>query len=198
MTSDSNACRSGLSREAALGRLHAWTQGESLRRHARAVELVMRAAAHRYGRGAVDEELFGLAGLLHDADYEAWPGDHPRRIEAWLRDQGEGPLADAVAAHYTGWGRPRETLLAKALLACDELTGFVMACAMIRPQGITTLTPKSVRKKLKSKRFAAGVERHEVRTGAQELGVELGDHIAFIIEVLREHAQELQLLGTEA
>ena len=186
----------GLTRDEAVALLHEWTLGDSLRRHARAVELVMRAAAHRYGRGEVDEDMFSLAGMLHDADYEAWPREHPQRIVAWLRERDERQLADAIAAHYTRWGRPRYTLLAKTLLACDELTGFVMACAILRPEGVITLTPKSVLKKLKAKRFAAGVERHEVRTGAEELGVELREHIEFVIAALKPHAEELGLLGT--
>lgn len=155
----------------------------------------MRSAAHRYGRGAADEERFGLAGMLHDADYDRWPEEHPQRIVAWLRERTEDELAHAISAHYTGWGVPHESLLDKALLACDELTGFVGACARVRPDGLASLQAKSVMKKLKDKGFAAGVERHEVRHGAELLGVELPEHVQFVIEALRPHAAELGLEG---
>jgi len=185
-----------LSRDEAWEQLCSWTKTNSLRVHARAVELVMRAAAHRYGAGADDEEAWGVAGMLHDADYEAWPDEHPRRIVAWLRERGEPVLAHAVSAHYTKWGVPYETALDRALLACDELTGFVGACCLVRPDGVLSLTPKSVKKKLKDKRFAATVERAEVTAGAELLGVDLGEHIQFVIEALQPHAAELGLTGT--
>jgi len=185
-----------LQRDEAWALLCEWTPTEALRRHARAVELVMRAAAHRYGAGAADEKRFGLAGMLHDADYDRWPDEHPSRIVAWLRERGEAEVAHAISAHYTGWGVPYESALDKALLACDELTGFVGACALVRPEGIATLEPRSVLKKLKDKSFAAKVERHEVRHGAELLGVELKEHVGFVIGALRPHAEELGLLGT--
>src|SRR6185295_18454658 len=133
-----------LTREAAWAQLCAWTHTDALRLHARAVETVMRAAALRYGRGALDVEPYGLAGLLHDADYEQWPAEHPQRIVAWLREQGEHEVAHAVSAHYTRWGVPYESGLDRALLACDELTGFVGACCHVREGGIRTLEPPSV------------------------------------------------------
>jgi predicted hydrolase (HD superfamily) len=184
-----------LTRDAGWTHLCEWTKTEALRKHARAVEVVMRAAAERYGSGAADVERFGLAGMLHDADYEAWPEEHPARIVAWLRERGEDELAHAIAAHYTKWGVPYVTTLDKALLACDELTGFVGACALVRPEGLATLEAKSVLKKLKDKGFAAKVEREEVHAGAQELGVELAPHIEFVIAALRPHAAELGLAG---
>ena len=184
-----------LTREGAWEQLCCWTVTDSLRNHARAVELVMRAAAHRYGDGEGDEEAWGIAGMLHDADYEAWPDEHPARIVAWLRERGEERIAHAVSAHYTAWGVPQETALDRALLACDELTGFVGACCLVRPEGVATLTPKSVKKKLKDKRFAAKVERAEVSAGVELLGVDLGEHIGFVIEALRPHADELGLGG---
>jgi predicted hydrolase (HD superfamily) len=184
-----------ITREAAWQHLCSWTKSDALRKHARAVELVMRKAAHKYGGGAADEESWGIAGMLHDADYEAWPEDHPRRIVAWLHEQGEPEIAHAVSAHYTRWNVPYDTLLDKALLACDELTGFVGACCHVRAGGIMTLEPKSVVKKLKDKHFAAKVERAEVAAGAQQLGVELEAHIAFVIESLRPHADEIGLGG---
>jgi predicted hydrolase (HD superfamily) len=187
-----------LSRDEAWAHLCSWTQTEALRKHARAVEEVMRAAALRYGAGAGDVERFGLAGMLHDADYEAWPEEHPRRIVAWLEERGESDVAHAISAHYTKWGVPYLSALDKTLLACDELTGFVGACALVRPEGLATLEPKSVIKKLKDKGFAAKVEREEVYKGAEMLGVELSEHIAFVIDALRPHAAELGLLARAA
>ena len=174
-----------------------WTDSPSLLLHGRAVELVMRAACERHAAGQ-DLERWALAGLLHDADYDRWPEEHPRRIVAWLREQGEDGIADAVAGHYTVWGVARTTLLARALLACDELTGFTVACALVRPDGIRSLAPASVRKKLKDKRFAASVDRQEIRTGFEELGVEPAEHIQMILDALAPHAEELGLLGRDA
>jgi predicted hydrolase (HD superfamily) len=180
-----------LTREEAWSHLCEWTRTDSLRKHARAVEIVMRRAAHRYGAGAADEETWGVAGMLHDADYEQWPEDHPRRIVAWLRARGEEEIAYAISAHYTRWNVPHRSPLDKALLACDELTGFIIASCLVRPEGVTTLTAKSVLKKLKDKAFAAKVDRHEISEGAARLGVELADHVGFIITALSPHATEL-------
>ena len=156
----------------------------------------MRAAAHRYGSGEADVESWGVAGMLHDADYEKWPQEHPGRIVTWLRERGEEGMAHAISAHHTGWGVSYDSQLDRALLACDELTGFVGACCMVRPGGITTLAPKSVKKKLKHKGFAAKVERSEVTAGAELLGVDLSEHIQFIIDALQPHGEELGLLGS--
>jgi predicted hydrolase (HD superfamily) len=153
----------------------------------------MRAAAARYGGPDADVERWGLAGMLHDADYEAWPDEHPRRIVAWLEERGELDLVRAIRAHYTKWGFAREARMDRALLACDELTGFVGACARVRPDGLQSLGAASVLKRLKDKGFAAKVERDEVQLGAQELGVELAELIDFIIAALRPHAAELGL-----
>jgi len=182
-----------LKRDEAWAQLCAWTKTDSLLRHARAVEIVMRAAAARYGGPEADVERWGLAGMLHDADYEAWPDEHPRRIVGWLEERGEHELVSAIRAHYTKWGFAREARLDRALLACDELTGFVGACARVRPDGLQSLAAASVLKRLKDKGFAAKVERDEVRIGAEELGVELAELIDFIIAALRPHAQELGL-----
>lgn len=179
-----------------------WTPGEALRRHARAVEVVMRAAAAKYGgagalpaaEAATIVESFGLAGMLHDADYEQWPQEHPKRIVAWLRERNEEALAHAISAHYTKWNVPYESALDKTLLACDELTGFVGACCLVRPGGITTLEPKSVLKKLKDKGFAARVEREEIEAGVKLLGVEMSEHVAFVIEALKPFGSELGLV----
>ena len=185
-----------LTRDEAWAHLCEWTETDSLRKHARAVEVVMRAAAHRYGAGDADVEAWGIAGMLHDADYEKWPEEHPNKIVAWLREKGEEPIAHAISAHYTQWGVPYDSQLDKALLACDELTGFVGACCLVRPGGVTTLAPKSVKKKLKDKGFAAKVERTEVTAGAELLGVDMTEHIQFVIDALKPHGEELGLLGS--
>ncbi|WP_026853778.1 HD domain-containing protein [Geothrix fermentans] len=183
-----------LDREEAWTLLCQWTPSEKLRIHARAVELVMRDLGARLGE---DAGRFGLAGLLHDADYDTWPGEHPNRIVAWLRERGEADLAHAISAHYTRWNVPYDHLLDKALLASDEITGFVMACALVRPTRTEGLEPKSVKKKLKDKAFAAGVDRHEVAEGFRMLMEAVGgtedEHLARIIAVLHEHRAELGL-----
>jgi len=183
-----------LSREEAWALLCEWTPGEALRRHARAVEAVMAAAAVRYGPGPQAAGHWGLAGLLHDADYERWPDEHPARIVGWLTERGEGELAHAISAHYSRWGVPHVSALDKALLACDELTGFIGACARVRPGGLATLEPRSVLKKLKDKGFAAKVERPEIELGCALLGVELGEHVGFVIAALAGHPQAAELV----
>jgi predicted hydrolase (HD superfamily) len=140
-----------------------------------------------------NKEQWAIAGLLHDADYEAFPEKHPQIIVDKLRALGETEIAHAISAHYTKWNVPYETALDKALLACDELTGFIVACAQVRPDGIAGLEAKSVIKKLKDKGFAAKVERDEVYKGVELFGVELTDHITFIIDVLRKNKAELQI-----
>ncbi|MBI1751910.1 MAG: HD domain-containing protein [Acidobacteria bacterium] len=184
-----------LTRDEAWLLLCEWTPSDKLRIHARAVELVMRDLAEHLGQ---DVERFGLAGLLHDADYDRWPSEHPKRIVAWLRERGEEDLAHAISAHYTRWGVAYDSLLDKALLASDEITGFIMACALVRPTRTEGLEPKSVKKKLKDKAFAAGVDRHEVAEGLRMLveavgGAEDG-HLARIIATLHAHREELGLI----
>ncbi len=187
-----------ISREEAWNKLCEWTETDALRMHARMVEVVMCAAAHRYGEGAADEERWGITGLLHDADYEKWPDDHPNRVVAWLREIGEEEIAHAVSAHFTQWGVSHDTVLDKALLACDELAGFVGACCFVRPDGIASLAPKSVKKKLKQKAFAAKVDRAEIAAGVEKLGADLTEHIQFVIDALKPHAAELGLEGAPA
>jgi predicted hydrolase (HD superfamily) len=184
-----------LTREKALQQLHAWTKTESLLKHARAVEIVMRKAAGRYGEVA-EEEVWGITGLVHDADYEQWPEEHPRRIVDWLKEQGEEKIAYAVSCHQTKWGLPPSSEMDKALLACDELAGFIVACCLVRPDGIASLAPKSVQKKLKDKAFAAKVDREIIRSGVELLGVQLRDHLQFVIDALKPHARELGIEGT--
>ena len=156
----------------------------------RTIELVMEAYAEKLGE---DKEEWAIAGLLHDADYEPFPEKHPGVIVEKLSAMGETKIAHAISAHYTKWGVSYDTVLDKGLLACDELTGFIVACAQIRPEGIATLEPKSVIKKLKDKGFAAKVDREEVYKGVELLEVDLTEHIAFIIDVLRKNKAELAI-----
>ena len=148
----------------------------------------MEAYAEKFGE---NKEEWAITGMLHDADYEAFPEKHPAIIVERLRGMGEEKIAHAISAHYTKWNVSYDTTLDKALLACDELTGFIVACCQVRPDGITSLEPKSVIKKLKDKGFAAKVERDEVYKGAELLGVDLTEHISFIIDVLKRNREEL-------
>ena len=184
-----------MDRATALAQMHDWVQSPNLRRHIETVEHVMRRAAPRYGGSDADADLWAITGLLHDADYEKWPEEHPQRIIAWLRDRGEEETAHAIACHSTRWEVEPVSALDKALLACDELTGFVVACCWLRPDGITTLESPSVLKKLKDKKFAAGVDRAEVAEGARLLGVDLAEHVGFVIAALKERAAEFGLTG---
>jgi predicted hydrolase (HD superfamily) len=179
-----------MSREEAQVLLKSMTKSVSLLRHMRTIELVMEAYAEKFQQ---DKEKWSIAGLLHDADYEAFPEKHPQIIVEKLKTLGETEVAHAISAHYTKWNVPYETALDKALLACDELTGFIVACAQVRPDGIAGLEAKSVIKKLKDKGFAAKVERDEVYKGIELFGVELTNHITFIIDVLRKNKLELQI-----
>lgn len=189
------------SREEAWSLLSDWVQSPSLRRHCRCVEIAMRAYARHFGE---DEELWGIVGLLHDADYERHPDmdaddGHPRTIMAELERRGEDPIVvRAIASHADFLGVPRESRLEHALFAVDELTGFVVACAAVRPAGIHGLTPKSVKKKLKQPSFAAAVDRDDVRSGAGELGVDFDEHVRFVVAALEEHAAELDIDGEPA
>jgi predicted hydrolase (HD superfamily) len=186
-----------LTRDQALEQLRAWTTNPSLLSHARAVEIVMRAAAAKYDSGA-DADVWAVTGLVHDADYDQWPDEHPRRIVDWLAAQGEEEIAYAVSYHQTAWNLPPKTMLDKCLLACDELTGFVVACCLVRPDGIASLEAKSVKKKLKDKAFAAKVDREIIRSSIELLGADLDQHVQFVIDALRPHAAELGIAGRQA
>jgi putative nucleotidyltransferase with HDIG domain len=186
------------SRSEAWDLLCEWTQSESLRRHALAVEAAMRAYAGRLGG---DEELWGQTGLLHDLDYERHPSldEHPRVGMAELERIGYPPeLIRAVASHAGYLGVARESPLEQALFAVDELSGFISACAYVRPTGIHGLTPQSVRKKAKQASFAAAVSRDDLRDGPAALGVDFDEHVAFVIAALEPHAKALGLDGTTA
>jgi putative nucleotidyltransferase with HDIG domain len=171
-----------------------WTESESLRKHVLGVEAAMVGYARDRGD---DEELWAATGILHDLDYEKYPDletGHPRVALEELRRLGyPEEMIDAIAGHATFLGVPRETPLAKTLYAVDELSGFIAACALVRPTGIHGMTPKSVKKKLKTPAFAAAVNRDEVRAGAEELGVDFDDHIARVIAAMEERATELGL-----
>lgn len=189
------------SREEAWSLLTDWVRSPSLRRHCRCVEIAMRAYAERLGE---DVELWGVTGLLHDADYERHPDmdaedGHPRTIIAELERRGEDPaVVRAIASHADFLGVPRESPMEKTLFAVDELTGFLVACAAVRPEGVVGLTPKSVKKKLKQPSFAAAVSRDDVRAGAEELGVDFDEHVRFVVAALEAHADELGLRGAAA
>ena len=193
-----------ISREDSWTLLCEWTESDSLRRHMLAVEAAMRAYARRFGE---DEELWGTTGLLHDLDYERHPSledGHPRYALRELEERGyPEEVVRGVASHADFLGVPRETRMEKTLYAVDELSGFILACAYVRPEGIHGLTPKSVKKKLKQPSFAAAVSREEVQRGIDELEVAPDEHIALVIEALAERADELGLgprdvSGTEA
>lgn len=188
-----------LSRERGLALLQEWVASEPLRRHCLAVEAAMRAQARQ--RGA-DELLWGLTGLLHDLDYERYPDlqtGHPRHAMAELERRGYPPeLIRAVGSHASYMGIERDSQLERALFAVDELSGFVLACAYVRPEGIHGLRAKSVRKKLKQPSFAAAVSREDIERGAQELGVELDALIEAVVAALQPLAAELGIAGSNA
>ncbi|MDX6702189.1 MAG: hypothetical protein QOF26_2415 [Baekduia sp.] len=193
---------SEVSRAEAWDLLSDWVQSPSLRRHCLAVEAAMVAYARRNG---ADETTWAVTGLLHDADYERHPDmddeaeGHPRTIMRHLQERDAPPeIVEAIAGHATYLGVPRTTDLAKTLFAVDELSGFIVACAYVRPEGIHGMTPKSVKKKLKTVAFAAAVNRDEVRQGAEELGVDFDEHLRFVIGALEERADELELHGKGA
>ena len=173
-----------------------WTESESLRRHMLSVEAAMRAYAARFGE---NEDLWALAGLLHDFDYERYPSleDHPRVGTALLEEQGyPAEVVHAIRGHNAMLGVPRETMLDKTLFAVDELTGFITAAALVRPdRSLDGLEAKSVRKRMKDKAFARQVSREDIFLGAQEMGVDLDEHITFVIGAMRAIAPELGLQG---
>jgi putative nucleotidyltransferase with HDIG domain len=189
-----------ISREDAWSLLSEWVGSESLRRHCLCVEAAMRAYARRDG---ADEELWGVTGLLHDADYERFPdmddavAGHPRTVIAELERRDAPPeMVRAIASHADYLGVSRDSPMERTLHAVDELSGFLVACAVVRPAGIQGLTPKSVKKKLKDRSFAAAVDREDVRTSAEEIGLEFDEHVAFVIAAIEEQAAELGLDGT--
>jgi putative nucleotidyltransferase with HDIG domain len=182
-----------MDRAAAWELLCEYTKNENLRRHALAVEACLRAYARKFGE---DEEVWGVVGILHDFDYEIYPNapDHPLKGSEILKSKGlPEDLRRAILGHAEYTGVPRDTRLAKALFASDELAGFITACSLVRPDKIMTLEAKSVRKRMKDKAFARSVSRDDITKGAEELGVSLDEHIAFSIEAMRSIAAQLGL-----
>ncbi|MGD8698075.1 MAG: HDIG domain-containing protein [Gemmatimonadales bacterium] len=187
-----------LKRDDALAIMHEYTLNENLRRHMYAVEAAMRAYARHYGE---DENLWGITGLLHDFDYERWPNDerkaddeHPTTGVKILREKGyPEEMLRAILGHAEHTGAPRDSLMAKVLFAVDELTGFLTACALVRPTGLSDLKVKSVRKKLKDPSFARGVNREDVNRGIEELGVDFAEHVQLVINAMREIQDDLGL-----
>jgi putative nucleotidyltransferase with HDIG domain len=192
------------SRDDALALVHEYTASESLRKHMLSVEAAMRAYAERYGE---DPDRWGLAGLLHDFDYERWPNQehdpergHPAEGIRILRAHGyPEDILEAILGHATYSGVPRRTRMAKALFAVDELTGLVTATALVKPsRSVHEVDARSVRKRMKDKAFARGVNREDIITGAEELGVELDEHIQLVIDAMRRSAEAIGLAGTPA
>ncbi|NLW51188.1 MAG: HDIG domain-containing protein [Candidatus Brocadiaceae bacterium] len=181
-------------RDEALSVLHEWTENKNLRKHAYAVEAAMRAYARRLGE---DEDRWGVLGLLHDFDYERYPdaADHPARGAEYLRAQGYSEeLAEGVMAHAEHTGTSRDTAMKRAVFAVDELTGLIVAVALVRPsRKLSDVTVDAVMKKWPEKRFAAGVDRSLVETGAREMGVSLEEHIGIVLEAMQEIAEDLGL-----
>jgi putative nucleotidyltransferase with HDIG domain len=190
------------SRDQALSIVHEFTQSESLRKHMLSVETAMRAYARKFGE---DEDRWGLAGLMHDFDYERYPNaahsateEHPAWGVGHLRSLGwPEDVLTAILGHAQYSGVPRETLMAKTLFAVDELTGMITATALVKPtRSVHDVDAKSVRKKMKDKGFARGVSREDVVEGAAALGVDLDEHIQFVIDAMRANADALGLAGT--
>ena len=186
-------------RDRALAVMHEYTASDSLRKHMYAVEIAMRAMAEKSGE---NPDEWGIVGLLHDFDYERWPNQehsqtegHPAEGVRLLTAQGfPEAWGRAIMGHGNYTGVPRDTPMARALFAVDELCGFLVACALVRPEkSLAQVQVQSVRKKLKDKAFARGVSREDVIQGAAELGVPLDDHIAFVLEALRPHEARLGL-----
>lgn len=182
-----------MDRQAAWDLLSEYTKNENLRKHAQAVEACMRAYAGKFGE---DADRWGVVGLIHDFDYEMYPNapDHPLKGSEILKEKGYSEeVRRAILGHADYTGVPRDTLLAQALFACDELAGFITACSLVRPDRIMTLEAKSVRKRMKDKAFARSVSRQDITQGAEELGVPLDQHITFCIEAMRAKADALGL-----
>ena len=189
MAPSADVLPTAMNRDAAYDLVCEYTQSDSLRRHMRCVELAMQAYARKFGE---DENKWGIVGLLHDFDYERWPDapDHPLKGSEILKERGY-PADDLTDC-------PRTSLLDKTLYACDELAGFLTACAMVRPSGLLGMKSKSVVKKMKQKGFAAAVNRDDLHRGAADLGVDLKEHIQFVIDALECHAEELALTRNDA
>lgn len=199
MKAGENQEKTAVTRDAAWSLLTEYTQSESLRKHALAVEVCVRAYARKFGE---DEEKWGVVGLIHDFDYEKYPSleDHPMRGSEILEQRGwPEEIRRAILSHADHTGVARQSRLEHALFACDELAGFITAVALVKPgKSLGEVDARSVRKKMKDKAFARSVNREDITKGAQELGVELEEHIAFCIEAMKGIAGELELDGRKA
>lgn len=190
-------------RDDALALVYEYTESPSLRRHMIAVEAAMRAYAQKCGE---DVDRWGVTGLLHDFDYERWPNDarapdqeHPTTGVAILRDKGvDEDILHAIMAHADYTGVEASSTMARALRAVDDLTGFLVACALVRPTRLQGMKAKSVRKKMKDKAFAAAVSREEMRQNCEEMGEDMSEHITFVIEAMQGIAEKLGLSGDKA
>jgi putative nucleotidyltransferase with HDIG domain len=186
-----------MDRQAAWDLLCEYTKNENLRKHALAVEACVAAYARKFGE---DENKWGVVGLIHDFDYEMYPNapDHPLKGSEILKEKGyPEEIRRAILGHADYTGVPRDTQMAKVLFACDELAGFITACALVRPDRLATLEAKSVRKRMKDKAFARSVSREDIVKGAEELGVPLDEHITFCIQAMRGIAGTLGLASIE-
>ena len=194
-----NQPKNAVSREAAWSLLTEYTQSESLRKHALAVEACLRAYARKFGE---EEEKWGVVGLIHDFDYDKYPSleDHPMRGSEILEQRGwPEEIRRAILSHADHTGVARQSRLEHALFACDELAGFITAVALVKPgKSLAEVDARSVRKKMKDKAFARSVNREDITNGAQELGVDLEQHVAFCIEAMKGIAAELELDGRKA
>lgn len=184
------------SHEDAVQLLEDWVENPALRNHMRAVEAAVRAYARQFGE---DEELWGMAGLLHDLDWEKYPEEHPLRAVEHLRgNDWPEELLHAILAHRADFtGVDPESKLDRTLVACDELTGLIHATALVRPTGIDDLKPKSVKKKMKDPTFARGVDRDDIRHGAELLGVDLDAHIQTVIDAMRSIGEDLGITASQ-
>lgn len=175
-----------ITREIALEKLRSMVNEPTLLNHCLTVEKIMVGLARRRGLSEAQQSDWGIAGLIHDADWQRYPTEHPERIVAWLRQNGADEIAAAVAAHGVCWGMPYDTEMSKALVASDELAGFISAYARVRPDGLKTLTGAMVAKKLKNASFATGVSREEVSVGVQIFHSTVEAHADTIIQILLE------------
>src|SRR6476661_9556127 len=189
-----------INRESTWCLLTEFTQSESLRKHALAVEACMRACSHKFGNGSSeDENLWGVVGLIHDFDYERWPTpeEHPYKGNEILKERGySDEIRRAIMSHAEYSGVTRDTPMEKSLFACDELAGFITACTLVKPsKALAEVEAKSVQKKMKDKAFARSVKREDIVNGAADLGVDLEEHIAFCIEAMKRISDKLGLDG---
>jgi putative nucleotidyltransferase with HDIG domain len=182
-----------MNRQDALNLLFEYTKSDSLRKHALAVEAAMRAYANKFGE---DEEKWGIVGLLHDFDYEMYQTvpDHPMKGSEILKEHGyPEDVRTAILSHVPDMKVPRDTMMAKTLFACDELSGFLVACAMVRPNKLADLQASSVKKKLKDKAFARTVSREDIQQGIQEMQIDADEHIQFVISALSKVSNDIEL-----